>query len=64
METSNQHHPFMAAVSSLISIGSATFCVIKATDIQPYFTLLGSIVAITSGLFAVRYYYYATKKVK
>jgi hypothetical protein len=63
MENSN-HTPFLATLSSLISIGSASFCVIAAQDIQPYFTLLGSVVAITSGIFAIRYYFFATKKIK
>lgn len=59
----NSHHPF-AAISSIVSLVSASFCIITATEVQPYFTLLGSIVAITSGIFAIRYYFFATKKIK
>ena len=64
MENNNGNHPVLAAFSSIVSLTSASICLITASDVQPYFTLLGSIVAIASGLFAVRYYYYATKKVK
>ena len=63
MENGNAGHP-IATLSAFISFASAGFCVITASDIQPYFTLLGSIVAIASGLFAIRYYYFATKKIK
>lgn len=60
-----QHsHPYLAAVSSVISLTSASICLITASDVQPYFTLAGSIIAIASGIFAIRYYYYATKKIK
>ena len=57
-------HPFLAAISSVISLTSASICLITASDVQPYFTLAGSIIAITSGIFAIRYYYFATKKIK
>lgn len=57
-------HPFLAALSSVISIISASLCLITASDVQPYFTLAGSIIAIASGMFAIRYYYFATKKIK
>lgn len=60
-----QHsHPYLAAISSVISLTSASICLITASDVQPYFTLAGSIIAIASGIFAIRYYYYATKKIK
>jgi|TARA_R110000868_G_scaffold195351_1_gene441043 hypothetical protein len=60
-----QHpHPYLAALSSVISLTSASICLITASDVQPYFTLAGSIIAIASGLFAIRYYYFATKKIK
>lgn len=45
----------------ILSITSAT---ISITSIQPIVTLFASLVAIISGLFAIRYYYNATKKVK
>jgi hypothetical protein len=64
MENNNGNHPVLAAFSSIVSLASASYCLIAASDVQPYFTLLGSIVAILSGIFAVRYYYFATKKVK
>lgn len=60
-----QHsHPYLAAISSVISLTSASICLITASDVQPYFTLAGSIIAIASGIFAIRYYYFATKKIK
>jgi hypothetical protein len=63
METPHQN-PMTAFVSSCISMLSAFFAVITIQDVQPYFTLGASVIAILSGVFAVRYYYYATKKIK
>ena len=50
-----------ADLATIVSIFSAF---ISITDIQPVVTLCASLVAIISGLFAVRYYYFATKKVQ
>jgi hypothetical protein len=43
---------------------SITSAAISITSIQPIVTLFGSLVAIASGLFAIRYYYKAAKKFK
>ena len=45
----------------LLSITSAA---ISITSIQPLVTFFGSLVAIASGLFAIRYYWKAAKKFK
>jgi phosphatidylserine synthase len=63
MENHSDNNPYLGFTSTLVSIFSATFCMV-ASDIQPFATLVGSIVAILSGIFAIRYYYYATKKIK
>jgi hypothetical protein len=63
MENHPDNNPYLGFSSTLISISSATFCMV-ASDLQPLATLIGSIVAILSGIFAIRYYYYATKKIK
>jgi phosphatidylserine synthase len=63
MENQPDNHLYVGFSSTLISIFSATYCMV-ASDIQPIATLIGSIVAILSGIFAIRYYYYATKKIK
>jgi len=47
--------------STIVSLVSAT---ISITNIQPLFTLIASLVAIVSGLMAIRYYYKMTKKIK
>jgi hypothetical protein len=63
MENGNGH-PVLAAFSSIVSLLSASFSVLTITEVQPLITLFGSIIAIASGIFAIRYYYHATKKVK
>ena len=50
-----------ADLATILSISSA---VVSVTNIQPFVTLLASCVAIISGLFAIRYYYKATKRMK
>lgn len=47
-----------------LTILSGTTAFISIVSIQPIFTLLASIVAIISGLFAIRYYIKAAKKFK
>jgi len=48
-----------ADLATILSIFSA---VVSISNIQPVVTLVGSLVAIISGLFAIRYYYKITKK--
>jgi hypothetical protein len=43
---------------------SVTSAAISLTNLQPIVTMLASLVAIVSGLFAIRYYYKAAKKFK
>ena len=43
---------------------SITSAAISITSIQPIVTFFGSLVAIASGLFAIRYYWKAAKKFK
>ena len=43
---------------------SVTSAAISITNFQPIVTMLASLVAIVSGLFAIRYYYKAAKKFK
>ena len=50
-----------ADLGMVLSITSAA---ISIASIQPIVTLFGSLVAIASGLFAIRYYYKAAKKFK
>jgi hypothetical protein len=60
----NNNHPILAAFNYIISIISASFSVVTISQVQPIVTLVGSIIALTSGIFAIRYYHFATKKVK
>lgn len=63
MENQNSH-PVGAAVSSTISMLTALFAIITLQEVQMYLTMSASIIAILSGTFAIRYYWFATKKVK
>jgi len=51
----------LADASASISILSA---VVTISSIQPFVSLTAGLVAIVSGLFAIRYYYWKTKDVK
>lgn len=64
MDPQVHNYSNMGAFTSLLSICSASFSLITVKDVQPYVTLLGSIIAIASGIFAIRYYTTATKKLK
>ena len=50
-----------ANLATLLSVSGA---MLSIADIQPIVTLLASLVAIVSGIFAVRYYIKATNKIK
>jgi len=54
-------HSDQADASVIVSIMGA---VISVTNVQPIVTLIASLVAIISGLFAIRYYYKASKNLK
>lgn len=50
---------------ALINTGiSLTAASVTLTQVQPFVTLLAGLTAIISGVFAIRYYYKATKKIK
>ena len=50
-----------ADTATVVSISSA---LVSIGNFQPLVTLIASLVAIVSGLFAISYYYRATKKLK
>jgi CHASE2 domain-containing sensor protein len=50
-----------ADTATILSISSA---LLSIANFQPVVTLLASLVAIISGIFAIRYYYQATKKLE
>jgi hypothetical protein len=54
------HHTH-ADISATISFLSA---VITISSIQPFVSLCAGLVAIVSGIFAIRYYYWKTKHFK
>jgi hypothetical protein len=54
-------HSNQADFGMILSITSAA---ISIASIQPLVTFFGSLVAIASGLFAIRYYWKAAKKFK
>ena len=50
--------------ADLATIVSVSGAMLSIANIQPYVTLVASLVAIISGLFAIRYYIKATNKIK
>jgi membrane associated rhomboid family serine protease len=52
-------HNTLADVSASVSLVSAA---VSITSIQPYVSLLASLIGICSGLFAIRHYYYKHKE--
>jgi hypothetical protein len=54
-------HSNQADFGMILSITSAA---ISLTNVQPIVTFVGSLVAIASGLFAIRFYWKAAKKYK
>jgi hypothetical protein len=56
-----QHHSSQADIGTGISVLSA---IVSISTIQPVVTLIAGLIAIVSGIMAIRYYYNATKKVK
>jgi hypothetical protein len=54
-------HSSQADIGTGISVLSA---IVSISTIQPVVTLIAGLIAIVSGIMAIRYYYNATKKVK
>ena len=50
--------------ADLATILSVSGAMISIADVQPVVTMIASLVAIISGLFAIRYYFYATNNIK
>jgi len=55
------NHHSQAGASAGISMISA---VVTISSIQPLVSLCAGLVAIVSGIFAIRYYYWKTKNIK
>lgn len=60
-----EHHgnPFAAMCSMIVSFFMSIYAFILA-DVQGAAALIASLIAIVSGVFAARYYYYAAKEKK
>jgi hypothetical protein len=56
-----QQDSSQALINTAVSMTAATLTI---TQVQPFVTLVAGLVAIFSGIMAIRYYYNATKKVK
>lgn len=54
-------HSNQADIGTAISLLSA---IVSISTVQPIITLIAGLIAIISGVMAIRYYYNATKKVK
>ncbi len=55
------NHSHQADIATLISISGAA---VTISSIQPFVSLAAGLVAIVSGLFAIRYYHKKTKNIK
>jgi hypothetical protein len=60
MDGSYENH----AVGRLLTIVSLLSASVSLSEAYDWVKLIGSIVAIISGIFAIRYYYFATNKIK
>jgi len=60
----HNNQPILAIISTSISIFSASIALITLKDLQIAVGFIASLIAIISGCFAIRYYYYSTKKIK
>lgn len=60
----NNNHPIAAGFSACVSLCSALYAVITLEQVQAYLTMSASIIAVLSGVFAIRYYWIATNKIK
>jgi hypothetical protein len=56
-----QQDSSQALVNTAISVTAAS---LTLTQVQPFVTLVAGLTAIISGVFAIRYYYKATKNMK
>jgi len=56
-----QQDSSQALANTAVSMTAAT---ITITQVQPFVTFIAGLVAIFSGIMAIRYYYNATKRVK
>jgi hypothetical protein len=62
MDNVNVNGEAPAVLNTILSICSAGFSLLTIQQVQAGVTLAASIIACVSGIFAIRYYYYATKK--
>jgi thiamine monophosphate synthase len=60
----NHGNPLLAAISLIITFFSSIFAMISLANMQAMATMAASGIAIVSGVFAARYYYYAAKEKK
>jgi hypothetical protein len=64
MDNVNVGGEMPAVFNTALSIFSASFSLLTIQQVQAGVTLAASIIACISGIFAIRYYYYATKSKK
>lgn len=55
---------FKAAASAIVSTGSTVWMWISIQDAQAFAAIFASCVAVISGYFAIRYYFYAAQEKK
>jgi hypothetical protein len=64
METQYNGSPAWAAFNTTMSLSSGFIAFISIGDVQAIGGLIATIVAVLSGCFAIRYYYFAIKEKK
>jgi uncharacterized membrane protein HdeD (DUF308 family) len=60
----DQHNNPFAALATIISLIFGAFTMITVKDVQAWISITAGIIAIVSGVFAIRYYHFSTKKLK
>lgn len=60
----NHHYAGHGHISLLVSILMGVFAWVGALDFSEVLKIAAGLVSVVAGIMAIRYYYYATKKIK
>ena len=63
MEHNHGNH-FLAVINMIVSFGTGFFALINMSTVQSIAGIVASCIAVVSGIFAARYYWYAAKEKK
>lgn len=63
MKMEQNDHPILAGLSAVLSFCSGVFALITINEVQLIMTIIVSGIGGVSGLFAIRHYWFATRKI-